>query len=231
MEVKDVTASLKEWFFDLAGLFLPGATLIFVLNLIHKNQVHLSDIAGYYNQDIKVNFAYVITAYIAGYLVYSLSSFVDKAFDFSNKFLWALIPSKAHKVDEIIGSSNEYSLFKKLMIQKADVDIKADVMTFLTADKFQEIRNLAMSYSPESDSKIYNFSFRADVCNHLGTVFLITTIAGLSVSFLAARHLLLFSLASFVMVCLLKLMRIKYLDSAYKVPFSIANAKLLSPKP
>jgi hypothetical protein len=231
MEVKDVTASLKEWFFDLAGLFLPGATLIFVLNLIYKNQVHLEDISRYYTQDIKVNFAYVVTAYIAGYVVYGLSWFVDGVFDLGNKAAWSRIPSKSHKRSEIINSSNEYSLFKKLMLQGAGVDIKADLTAFLAADNFDEIRNLAMSYSPESDSKIYNFSFRAEICNHLGTAFTITAIAGLIASVLTTRSLFLFSFASFLVAVLFKLVRIKYLDAAYKVPFSIAIAKLMSPKP
>lgn len=231
MEVKDVTASLKEWFFDLAGLFLPGATLIFVLNLIHKNQMHLSDISRYYNQDIKVNFAYVVTAYMAGYLVYSLSSLIDDIFDFGNRIYWSRIPSKSHKRNEIVNSSNEYSLFKKLVLQKAPSETQVDLAAFLVANDFYEIRNLAMSYSPESDSKIYNFSFRAEICNHLGTTFIITAIAGAIVSVSTTRSLLFFSLASFFIAVLFKFVRIKYLDAAYTVPFSIAIAKLISPKP
>lgn len=230
MEVKDVTASLKEWFFDLAGLFLPGATLIFVLNLIYKNQLHLSDISQYYNQDIKVNFAYVVTAYVAGYIVYGLSSFIDSVFDLGNKIGWSRVPSKLHERRKIINSSNEYSLFKKLMLLKSPAEAQADLTIFLKVDNFDEIRNLAMSYSPESDSKIYNFSFRAEICNHLGTVFIIISIVGVIASVWTTRSLFLFSFASFCVAVLFKLVRIKYLDAAYKVPFSIAIAKLMSPK-
>ena len=230
MDVKDAADSLKEWFFDLAGIFLPGATLMFVLTLIYNDQVHLSDVGRYYTQDIKVNFAYVVTAYITGYLVYSLSTFVDAIFDLINRFIWSGIPSKAHERRKIISTSNEYLLFKKLSAQRAATDTQTDLTTFLQQNNFDEIRNLAMSYSPDSDSKIYNFSFRAEICNHLGTAFIITGAIGIIASFATNRNMLLFSLCSFMVAVLFKLVRVKYLDAAYKVPFSIANVKLMTAK-
>jgi len=230
MDVKDAADSLKEWFFDLAGIFLPGATLMFVLTLIYNNQVHLSDVGRYYSQDLKVNFAYVVTAYITGYLVYSLSAFVDTFFDVINRLIWNKIPSKDYSQRKILSSSNEYSLFKKLSVQKAPFDTQTDLTAFLQEDRFEEIRNLAMSYSPVSDSKIYNFSFRAEICNHLGTAFIITGVVGIIASIATSHHQLLFSLCSFVVAVLFKLVRVKYLDAAYKVPFSIANVKLMTEK-
>lgn len=225
MEVKDIAASLKDWFFDLAGLFLPGATLVFVLSLIYSNHGHLSDIQQHYDHDIKISFAYFVTAYVAGYFVYGLSMISDSAFDFIHKGV-SFIPSKANKKASIIGSSGEYALFKKLIVIKSESDAKEDLIAFLELDDFDEIRSMAMSCSPESDSKIYNFTFRSEICNHLGTVLLVCSIVGLLASITNNRSMAWFSLVFFCLGVLLKFVRMGFLDAAYKVPFSVANTKL-----
>ena len=45
--------------------------------------------------------------------------------------------------------------------------------------QFNSIRNIAMSYTPESDTKVYTFMFRSDLCKHLSSFSILIAVFGL----------------------------------------------------
>ena len=213
MEVKDAVATLKDWFFDLAGLFLPGAALLFLVGLIVNNLFTLSTISLHYSQKVELNVAFALAAYIVGYVIYGVSESINLIYSFKDRLKAA-----------ILTSSKEVALFKELLAAKGE-----SFPSFTNHANFEELRNFAMSISPESDSKIYTFTFRADICNQLGTACFIAAIGALVKAFMGQPSVM-FCTVNLAAACLLKMTNLQFLDITYRVPFSIANAKLLAGK-
>jgi hypothetical protein len=234
MKLSDVIDAIKSFFLDFLGYFLPGIYAILLLSYVIGSQWQfdlkaIPFIKG--NEDLVV----LLFAYIIGYLVYSIPV---PWTDYLTKVFLAKKVKTADAIIDEIGKSAEYTftlnVLKELWVNKH----KHAVLDDASAAKFNvlSLRSIAMSYCPDSDTKIYTFMFRSELCRTIGTFSILCGAAGLlSLIFHCLyQEWTLFNaglksgITYFILILgglRLLASRSRFLSIAYKIPFSIFLAK------
>lgn len=228
MDLSKLIEGIKEFFLEILGFLLPGITLLFLLSFfINSDQTKLFAKIPDTNHWI-----ILIFGYISGYIIYGMALIRDK---YLNKFFNFF--KKKIEIDilkEKITKSEEFEIakeiFNNLIGKNLEQQNKIDSLSF------HSMRSLAMSYTPESDKKIYTFMFRADLCNHLNIVAILISVCGLlnSMIYHFGIRIHVFHIESKYIICyflllivsyFLNLTRNRFLSIAYAIPFSIFIAK------
>ena len=240
MDLSKLMEGIKEFFLEILGFLLPGISFIFLLAFfINHNFIKLDSAL------LKADIWLILTfSYIMGYIIYGMALMRDNIlkwiFKLSGKKIlkrFKLLSGKKIKIDEIVNNikkSEEFDISKNILrelIKKPSENQKK-----IDGLGFYSMRSLAMSYAPETDKKIYTFMFRADLCNHLsivvitlGTLGILNSLCyllGLKFQILCINYKFIIGYIVLLLISyFLNLTRNRFLDIAYRIPFSIFIAK------
>jgi hypothetical protein len=220
--VKGFFDSFKEFIWDIIGYLLPGA---FVLILFYGtvNNKYL------FQPDLKMEVKYfffvlIILAYLIGYVVYGLGCIKDKIFGEC---------SYTKKIERDISKKLAFLYSKEILSKELE---KKQLNDKLSTGTVREIRNLVMGFIPESDQKIYTFTFRSDLANHIGNVSFAFGLFGLIFSSFPALkplyfkhdagHIILYMIL-ILSYYLLRATRNRFYEISIGLPFSIFTSNSL----
>lgn len=154
----DIVASLKEFFFDIIGFFVPG----FISKIIIEKVFGIS--TGFLSEV----YIMIIMSYVFGYVIHSFTLLKDNWFNTLSK---KLPISSVNTILDDLSSKDNYKLVSKII----EKEIAEDEQKL---SNYRSFRNYAMSAVPEADKKVYLFMFRAEVFNQLHTIVLISLLIG-----------------------------------------------------
>jgi hypothetical protein len=232
MEPEKFITALKTLFLEILGYLIPGLLFLVILKIC-LNESYVSTFNIYY--DIANNFLVIlIIAYSLGYLFQGIAI----ARDSFKK--WLLEKSKIKRCDIFKYPEKEIKKIKNTIEYRFSLEsFKENVLTHNTNDNvdFYSLRNLLMSYSPEKDDKIYLFTFRSELCNHINAGLLIIMMLGIIAlilncfdkAFILRTDLffkLLYLLIFPLIMYFLNFTRIRFFKIANKIIFSIYIAKI-----
>lgn len=175
MKIEEVIAAVKEFFLEFIGFLLPGFILILLTYAFIRNDLRLAILSTWPKEYMSTQV--LVASYVVGYVLYGASLVHDLFVHWMLKILRGLgVKTKKTFIQAVydeIEQSIEYEttlriLHKKLGIRKKELH-KLPV---------NNVRNIAMSYVPEADKKIYNFTFRAELSEKVGTAFKIIFLLG-----------------------------------------------------
>jgi hypothetical protein len=238
MKLSDAIDALKAFFLDILGYFIPGFFALIVLGYtIRPNLKYNSQLLGI---DSSWNsFLIVFFSYVLGYVVYSLSDLTDKTL---LKIRFLKLPN-SNKIENDIEKSHEIEITKtalKELFRKKDGSPAFDDAK-LDSLNSRHLRSIIMSYIPESDTKIYTFMFRSELCRSISGFAFFYGILGIIFSIintLTNKHFLFQSNTQCITVYIILIItsyyftktRFRFLTIAYKIPFSIFLAKYFAIK-
>ena len=242
MKVSDLINAIKEFFLDFLGYFAPGFFLIILLSFFVKEEYFIVT-PSFITSEVS-NVVFVFLAYIIGYFIYSTSA------SFINRYLFILnglsrvkglkrlrIESKEDISLKLEDDSNVELCHEKLaLIWKREKISEDKIQKLLNKIKAVHLRNIVMSYIPESDTKIYTFMFRSILSRHIafisftvGSVGVISSIMEYcgcisSVMKTSLSHFILY-LCLIVFTFFLAKSYSMLLSIAYRIPMAIFLAK------
>jgi hypothetical protein len=172
--IKSFFESFKEFIWDIVGYILPGSYCIILMSLSVNSDYWLN--VNYVFSSQYFPYVIVIISYLLGYAVYGLNIEIYKKREikiFKKKFkITSYIDTIEDKIKKRISYKTTIQILHK-RFQEKGIDFDSNNATL------RDLRNIAMSFFPEQDQKIYTFSFRADIANHAGTISLFFGILGL----------------------------------------------------
>jgi hypothetical protein len=169
MKIEDAIAALKEFFLDVLGFLLPGyfVLILFYLFLVSNFKICLDKLLVHEYSKIIIP----VISYIAGYVLFGISEAWNSLYKLDNqgrffKILCCLrFLEKKHYTSELhekIKESADYKIVKQIINER--IGIENQVLDNMDANS---VRNIAMSYIPEADKKIYNFMFRSELSDKI----------------------------------------------------------------
>jgi len=157
--------SFKSFIWDIISYFGPGIYFLILVSIfvLHKYSIQLPRFA-----QKSETFEVLTLAYILGYIIYAYSHFIEISQGRRS-------PRKI--VLKNIQKEATFKVGKSILVNKyaSDSAFKRN----LTSMDIEDLRNIAMGFSPESDQKVYTFMFRSKLCRHIAAVSLIIGIIGL----------------------------------------------------
>ncbi len=235
MKTNDFVSALKEFFLDFLGYFSPGFITMLLLTIIMSNEskIQIPSILNGDNGPI----IFVFISYVLGYVIFSVSEiFINYFIRFCNFFLSVKINNREAIKDSIRKDESIDLVKNKLkVIWKTEGLLDIEIDNYLEKLDGFKLRNLSMSFTPESDAKIYTFTFRSDLSRHLAFIFFNIGILGIIFWMINLFRPFLFFKTEGVYVLLYLLMIIApyylsksfslFLSISYRIPFSIFLAK------
>ncbi len=149
----------KEFFLEILGFLLPGICLITTFYFI-SSEIQQTFFNKFVASDKFVYF-YIVLGYVAGYFIYGIGQL---------KYLHSNLVTNTAQIEKSIEDSEIFILVHKHLEERMHQQL---------SKKLRDIRNLAMSCLQDFDRKIYNFTFRSELCHSLSIVALFTGIGGL----------------------------------------------------
>lgn len=232
MKLSDVIDALKAFFFDILGYLIPGFYALILLSYCINTKLQFGD---YQSNNISLDNQYIVLlfSYLLGYVIYSTNSLTD----FLIKLKFLKIKSQ-EDIEKSIEKGFEFEQAKKAIFELW-VDNQNNTVidnNSLSAFKARNLRNIVMSYIPEDDTKIYTFMFRSELCKNISSfsiIFSITALFFLGINlifknvYVFNNGLKFFILYIIIFVCSIFLLktRMRFLDIAYRIPFSIFLSK------
>jgi hypothetical protein len=135
------------------------------------------------------------------------------------------------KIENNVSKRQAFDYSKELLTQSL---ASKNLTNKLNIASVRDLRNLVMSFIPESDQKIYTFTFRSDLANHTGNISLLIGSLGLLFTFFKQIPLLIFKTDTahiILYVCLLiaylflRETRNRFYSISVGLPFSIFTSK------
>lgn len=223
--IKNFFDSFKEFIWDIVGYLLPGSYLLILLSICANDRLFLSVKLSSLGNDFN-SLIFVIASYLLGYVVYGFSFFKEKKLGDS---------SYMKIIESSISNKNSVVWSKKILKKKFK---KKKIREDFSSASIRELRNIVMSFIPESDQKIYTFTFRSDISNNTANISLVLGLLGI----ISSLIYLLFDFKFFnvslayitLYICLiisyflLKEIRDRFYAISMSVPFSIFTAKELN---
>lgn len=234
MNISDAIDAIKSFFLDIIGYFIPGFFAIVVLDYCvrpdFKYDINNLGVGEEWNQFLIIFFSYII-----GHVIYSASDFVDWII----RKLKFLNLKSVDSIESDIEKSHEVEIARvalRELMKRQDGSPAFDEVKFSSL-KARNLRSIVMSYIPESDTKIYTFMFRSELCKNISCfAFLFGSFSLLSLmnswnSFviLDGAHISIYFLLIICSYFLAKT-RMRFLAIAYKIPFSIFISKFFAIK-
>lgn len=178
MDLSKALEGIEKLFLEILGYLLPGLALVFLASSL------IDKAAGTFSVDLSQigSWELIAAGYVLGYIVYGLALVKDEfvksiVLKFVNwvrkKMRKGEIKSKRSLIEDNIEGSPEVEI-----VRSALKELLKAVKKSTNDMNLHQLRNLAMSYVPQSDRKVYTFMFRADLCDHIGTLALVVGLWG-----------------------------------------------------
>lgn len=227
--VKGFFDSFKEFIWDIIGYLLPGSFVLILLSICINQEYFATPSLGNNANDLYL-FIFIVISYLLGHVTYGFGWFKDEIFNkvkFLNKY------SYAKNIETSVSKRKAFILSKELITKALhDKGVSDDLNNISVRD----LRNIAMSFIPESDQKIYTFTFRSELSNQIGNISIVVGIIGLFFSIFKPTTLLIFKIDTthiIIYVCLiicyffLRQTRNRFYAIALGLPFSIYTANAI----
>lgn len=176
MKIDDAIAAIKEFFLEILGFLLPGFTLLLLSYLFLKNEFKTG--AHDFLQNEHSTIVIMIISYITGYVLYGISEFwhLTKEWAIEKYQKVRKIENKPHvnKLFREIKETSDYKVALEIIHEKIGISKEA-----LDKMPVRAIRNIALSYIPEADRKIYNFMFRSELSEKVSLALIIIFFLGI----------------------------------------------------
>lgn len=217
--------SFKEFIWDIIGYLLPGSFVLILLSVCVNKEFFLSLSIGSSSNKI-YDFIFIVISYLIGHAVFGLGSLKEKIL---GKY------SYTKQIEALILKRQAFDYSKELLTQYL---ASKNLTTKLSTASLRDVRNLVMSFIPESDQKIYTFLFRSDLSSHTGNISLFVGTLGLVFTFVPSIpvHIFKTDLNHIILyVCLvtaylfLRETRNRFYAIAVALPFSIFTSKSIKP--
>ena len=193
MKPVNFVSALKEFFLEILGYLLPGLSIFFLLSLVLKEEV--KEYFAFLLQNEYSLWTVIGLSYVLGYILFGVSLLTEKVFlvvwnpynkllkwlKQKIKWLHSLLRfmsfNNSTELNKSIKESPEFKLSKQILGTLLNSNEK---FTFDTNDMtVSQVRNLAMSYVPHVNDKIYIFMFRSELANHIGNAVMIFGLIGI----------------------------------------------------
>lgn len=217
--------SFKEFIWDIIGYLLPGSYLLILLSVCVNDEFFV-----YPSLCTKENgfypFVFLVISYLLGYVVYGFGCWKEN-----------ILGKRSYvtTIEENVSKRQAFEYAKELLSKELTSKNLTDK---LNAGSVRDVRNLVMSFIPESDQKIYTFTFRSDLANHTANISIIVGILGLIFSILHwATTILIFKTDIshiIIYICLimayffLRETRNRFYRISIGLPFSIYTSKKIN---
>lgn len=215
--------SFKEFIWDIIGYLLPGSFLLILLSSCINQEYQFS--TPLINEKTNLfGFVFMIVSYVLGHLIYGFGLLKEKVL---GKY------SYIKRIEKGITKRQAFNIAKELL---KNALVAKGVSNDLDAASPRDIRNLAMSFIPEADQKIYTFTFRSELSNHSANICLMVGFIGLMFSIFEKIYIPLFvvDLPHNILYCVLVISyflliqtRNRFYAITIGLPFSIYSAKAL----
>lgn len=220
--IKTFFDSFKEFIWDIIGYMLPGSFLLILLSACVKPNYQFTTPLNNDKNDMFA-FVFIVLSYLLGHLIYGFGLIKER-------LLGKLSYTK--RIEKDLDTKETFKISKELLMK---VLTSKGITNNLSNASARDVRNLAMSFAPEADQKIYTFIFRSEVSNHTANICLVIGILGLIFSVLNffidlfivdKLHIILYVLLilGYFMLCST---RNRFYAIALGLPFSIYSAKAL----
>lgn len=219
--VKGFFDSFKEFIWDIIGFLLPGSYVLILLSVCVNKEYFVSPSLGTSTKDF-YPFIFLVISYLIGHVVYGFSCLKEK---------WLGKHSYVKTIEDSISKRQSFDYSKELLTKALAAK---NLTNKLSVASVRDVRNLVMSFIPESDQKIYTFTFRSDLSNHTGNISIVVGIIGLLFSIFKCIPMKLFITDSthiLLYVCLviaylfLRETRDRFYAISIGLPFSIYTSK------
>lgn len=219
MGIKSFFDSFKEFVWDIIGYLIPGSFLFILLSATISEKYFVT--TNLSSEDLNI-FIFIVLSYLLGYVIYGIGLYKDEKFAKS---------SYKKVIENTISKESLFLECKKVYLKKIQQEgKKLDENITL-----RELRTRVMSYIPESDQKIYTFTFRSELSNHISNIcFLYGCIAlifwgvqsffNFQVFYSEAKFITLYILLCIISFFLSKT-RDRFYSISMRVPFSVFMAK------
>ena len=256
MKLADIILAIREFFLEFLGYLLPGTIFLLLFGYFLEDQAQTSLIANF--PETNRLYLFLAIAYVLGYALYGISILKDKVIKYYNKLAMKvehlfLPPAKFPKRDKPpfprwlfrhlriedkiqvvmkIRHTREYQITVDIL--KKHIDFPSDKMfSEKKAGEFAFVRNLALSFIPESDIKVATFVLRSELANFTSTSLLLIGSCGIVNSLIPANPLKLngdpFYLYLYMLLLiaayLLHITYMRFLKISKKIVFPIFIAK------
>jgi hypothetical protein len=227
--IKGFFDSFKEFIWDIIGYLLPGSYVLIILSVFVHEEYFVIPSLGTSTNDF-YPFIIIVTSYLIGHVTYGVGWFKDELFK-RVKFLTMF--SYVKTIEANIAKRKAFTLTRELISRAfEEKGINDDFKDISVRD----LRNIAMSFIPESDQKIYTFMFRSELSNQIGNISIVIGILGLISSFFEFTPLHIFKTETHYVVvyfCLiisyffLRQTRNRFYAISLGLPFSLYIAKAI----
>jgi hypothetical protein len=212
--MENIFGSIKEFIWDIVGYIIPGACALILLQVVFNINLP-SD---------KEHFLFIISSYVIGHIIYGINVYYYEKRKGTNY---------RDENELAVKERREYQISLRKLNEKLNENFDQE-------SNIRTIRSLIMSYIPESDTKIYTFTFRAELSNSCSTVLLTFGIIGLLCSLVTnfcpesdtffknfSYQWIIFYIILIINSKFLKYTRNKFYKMSMSLPFSIFATKIL----
>lgn len=176
--VKGFFDSFKEFIWDIIGYLLPGSYILILLSVCINEQYFVTSSLGDGKNDF-FYFIFIVISYLLGHVVYGFGWFKEELL---GRY------SYVKKIEAKVATRKAFTLSKELLSKS--LKEKGVTEDFSNAT-VRDLRNIAMSFVPDQDQKIYTFTFRSELSNQTANISFIIGFLGLIFSIFSS---ILFSL-------------------------------------
>lgn len=224
--VKSFFDSFKEFIWDIIGYLLPGSYVLILLSVCVNQEFFVIPALGSSTKEF-YPFVFIVVSYLLGHVTYGFGWFKDEIFN-NCKFLKNY--SYVKNIETSVAKRKAFTLSKELIVKALK---NKGVSDDLSKTSVRDLRNIAMSFIPESDQKIYTFTFRSELSNQTGNISIVVGILGIFFSIFKSIPLHIFKTDAahiIIYVCLiicyffLRQTRNRFYAIALGLPFSIYTA-------
>lgn len=219
--IKGFFDSFKEFIWDIIGYLLPGSYILILLSVCVNQKYFVMPLIGANDNDF-YPFVFIVISYLLGYVSYGFGWLKEEIlgkYSYVKKIEAKILKRKAFLLSK--------QLISKALLEKGIVDELNEKTTL------RDVRNIAMSFIPESDQKIYTFTFRSELSNQTGNISFLVGFMGLFSYFFKSISLGIFKTDAthlIIYVCLLisyfflRQTRNRFYAISAALPFSIYTA-------
>lgn len=224
--VKNFFDSFKEFIWDIIGYFLPGSYILILLSVCINQKYFVTPSPVTITNDY-LPFILVVVSYLLGHAAYGFGFLKEKI---RGK------RSYVSKIEATVATRKAFTLSKQLISKS--LHAKGIIEDFSNTT-VRDLRNIAMSFIPEQDQKIYTFTFRSDLSNQTANISISIGIFGLLCSLVSlipsitlnviktdTAHVLLY-ICLIISYYFLRETRNRFYAISVGLPFSIYTAKAM----
>lgn len=223
--IKNFFDSFKEFIWDIIGYLLPGTYVLILLSACISNEYFVNSPITHFFPDLNV-YVFIVISYLLGYVSYGFGWLKEKILGKR---------SYVKKIESNVSKRKAFSLTKELITKGLAAKGVTDDLANSTV---RDIRSIAMSFIPESDQKIYTFTFRSELSNQIANISFSIGALGMllwpiqnkfsfSLFLSDHKHIILY-VCLMIVYFFLREARDRFYAMSINLPFSIYTAKMIN---